>query len=107
MTNDVNTAQLCTHDMLPTVDNMRLVVKNPSNHDSTVYSYNYREVNLGEYSWLIEKSATYTDLQITLFLEDLESVPDQYIITLRDEDTGTIYDDTQKSSFECHRQRLM
>ena len=97
---DIDLEQSCAYDLLPPGDYIRLSVNDPSDPEREAYSYDYRTANLVEYCWKLELSTTYDEISTILSLDNLESIPDDYTVSLYDCETGKVYDLNETSIFE-------
>ena len=100
LTSGVDPKLKCAFDLIPPGDFIRLVVKDPSNPDRVPYSYDYRAKNQDEYMWQVELTTTYTDINTKFKLDNIDSVPENYVVTLRNSKSGEVYEINEDETFD-------
>ena len=84
-----STRPLCALDMVPMDDYLRLVLRNPSDDTGTPFAYDIRPAGDDSYTWNMELTTTYDEIDAKLMFDSLESIPEGYEFTLTDKATGT------------------
>ena len=84
-----STRPLCALDMVPPDNYLRLALKNPSDDTGTPFAYDIRPAGADSYTWDMELTTTYDEINAKLTFDSLESIPEGYEFTLTDKATGT------------------
>ena len=92
VTSGFNPDRDCAFDLIQPGDFIRLAVKDPSNPDRVPYAYDYRAPNQDEYKWQVELTTTYADINTKFKLDNFDSVPENYVITMRENKSGEVYE---------------
>lgn len=101
ITPGVSPDQICAYELIPPGDFISLTVKDPSNPDRVPYSYDYRALNHDdEYIWQIELTTTYSEINTKFKLDNLDSVPENYVVTLRENKSGEVYEINEDKTFD-------
>ncbi len=75
-------------DLVPPGDYIRLTLNDPLNPYQTPLAYDYRAPGMDEYTWEVELTTTYDDIDVQFTLDNIDFVPTDYIITLLDNESG-------------------
>jgi len=97
-------------DMTPIGSYVRLVLNDPSDPGRKPLAYDYRAPGLDEYTWEVNLTTTFSRIDARLSFADFDLVPDTFLITLRDTDTGETYtingNDSFKVSLESGKKKI-
>lgn len=87
-------------DMEPMGSYVRLMLNDPSDPGRKPLAYDYRAPGLDEYTWEVKLTTTYSKIDARLSVADFDMVPDKFLFTLRNTDTGKTYTINGNDSFE-------
>jgi len=83
---------LSADDLVPIGNYVRIVLKNPDISEKNPLAFDYRFSNSNEYIWEVELTTTLNEVDAQFALNNIESIPSYYHVTLCDTESGNVID---------------